>query len=403
MSGLPVVQQLRRHAWLRWYAAALAFTNVCSAAYWGENQRLVHAVTGPDPLLCWPMFQTCQWLAVFSSAPQVVGALWSYGAFGVLATVLLVRRETVHHGVHAWLLCLAIKAVLQLQSYLLMGNYHYMPWVLSVALLLVPARRHVLSMLVVLFYVAAGLLKFDVEWLSGAALLRPGPLTGNALYAAQAWAVVFEMVVVWGLLSRRWVWRAVAVAHVVFFHAVSAQQVGWFYPVVMTCVVSIFPLRWWAERKATIPTPRLLLRGRLPSTANAALALFVAAQVWPWVISPDPAITGEGRLLSLNMMDAHARCEGALFVTTPDRQSLHVPIKVRSGVRIACDPASFLAVVRDTCARLLTTHSNAHVQAHLASRRATDSSYTPLVSQDGCASLPTFNPLWRNPWLHPEP
>ena len=84
---------------------------------------------------------------------------------------------------------------------------------LALAFLLLPAKRDSTRVMLVLFYVWAGLLKLSPDWLSGLALPQP-PRGVPADWVPLACKVVvgLELVVVWGLLAKRaWIsgarWR----------------------------------------------------------------------------------------------------------------------------------------------------------------------------------------------------
>jgi hypothetical protein len=403
MSGpfARVVRDLRRYPWFRAYAAALSVTHVLSALFWAENTRLRRAVMGPDPPMCWPFMPDCDALRWLESGAGADRALVLYGTLGAMSAAAFAVRRTAALAPWLAVATLAFKASLQLQSYLLMGNYHYMPWLLWGALLWVPARRQVLPVLVVLFYFFAGTLKLNLEWLSGAALLQSPWLEGTWLYGAQAAAVLFELVVVFGLLARGRGSRALALGTAVGFHAFSWHVVGWFYPCVMACVLSVFPLQWWAVRRTVhVPPWRLWWSWRAPTGASVFLALYCAAQVWPVIITEDAALTGEGRLLSLNMLDARTRCEAALHIQLPGSPptTLDQQLAPHLGIRIACDPAAFLLSVRSACAALQEAgQGEARVDAHLVSRRSTARRFTTLIAEaDVCRRPPTFSMVWRN-------
>src|SRR5262245_34888964 len=102
-----------------------------------------------------------------------------------------------------------------------MGNYHYMPFVIAAVYLVWPSPERVLAYVLVAFYVSAGVLKVNPEWLSGAAMIDKTWLTGHMLEYGCAYVVVLELVLVFGLLSRRPWLRHVTLAQLVLFHAYS--------------------------------------------------------------------------------------------------------------------------------------------------------------------------------------
>src|SRR5262249_27107548 len=138
----------------------------------------------------------------------------------------------VRAGWSLYLAATAIQVGVLVQDYRLRLNQQYMAVWVAAVFLFVPDRRRVLQYLIVAFYVAAGLLKLNADWLSGAALLGSRPLFVPPAFvpAACAYVVVLELVVALGLLARRdWVFWT-AYAQILAFHLASWAVVDFFYP-----------------------------------------------------------------------------------------------------------------------------------------------------------------------------
>src|SRR3989454_23785 len=163
----------------------------------------------------------------------------------------------------------------------------YLFWVdqriASFASLFVPGKRDGLRVLVTLFYFWAGSLKLNWEWISGAGLYRPiWPFSGVGVVAACVYVIVLELGVAWGLLAKRaWIFWA-AFAQFFLFHALSWQVVGFFYPLLMFAILTIFPLiPLLAPREPPDGLLVSLWRGRARRSVYAIAALFSMLQLVP--------------------------------------------------------------------------------------------------------------------------
>ncbi|MBX2988528.1 MAG: hypothetical protein KF802_11590 [Bdellovibrionaceae bacterium] len=266
-----------------------------------------------------------------------------------------------------------------------MGNYHYMSLIATYVFLLLPQKRMIYPLFLIAFYLAASALKFNNEWLSGAALWKASIELPDALIRVGCFYVVYlESVLVLLLLHpKAWVRWSIFI-QLILFHAVSALWVGWFYPVTMILLLSIFPVSW-----LSISTEKGLVwtdLARMKKANIAALAAFFAAQMVPWMMAGTSSLTGEGRLFSLNMFDSRNECQSLLQmrfhgevmdVTNGERQSL--------AVRIRCDPMVVFSRIRNLCRSEMNNPDFLGMDVFVIAKRASDPTYRPLLSlHDAC-------------------
>jgi len=398
------VDHVRGSTALRWYGACLAAIHLLTFVYW-DLGGFAARILGDRSPVCWPFFEDCSSAHVLSKH-GVETALWLYG-IGASATILAFTRRR-YVGV-ALVLLTAVnlaKGALFILDYRFMGNYHYMPFIITALYLMWPRPEQTIGFVLVAFYVSAGALKLDKEWLSGAALIAPTWLSGKLLELACAYVVILELVLVFGLLSRhRWV-RWVTVGQLAIFHAYSWHVVGFFYPCVMGLLLAWYPLRWLEVPEEDGLGGRLA-NGRAGAATYAILALYAAAQLAPTLFSGDSAITGEGRIFALNMMDAKVECDHFQLVRTTvgDHVVIEETTERRTdvGVRIKCDPIRFWNIARTACREHAALGDDARIDAYLDARRTTDPAYRSVFAvEDICNAAPHFD-IWRhNSWLEPR-
>ena len=160
-------------------------------------------------------------------------------------------------------------------DYRFMGNYHYMPFLVSFMFLFIPQKLFFIPLLLVCFYFFAGLLKVsNLDWLTGLAFPEnldfPLFFNENIKLILCFYVVCLEIIGVWCLVfiqtnckgkellntfaffrrktatkkirSRniKTIWKIMIYFQLILFHALSYFIVGYFYPLIMFCLLSLF-------------------------------------------------------------------------------------------------------------------------------------------------------------------
>jgi hypothetical protein len=322
---------------LQWLGAGLALTHVLTYFFWDGAGSLRSYLSGPVRV-CWSFYQGCA-----SDPGAMLRGVDAYFIFylilGVVTVSLFLIRKTVSSACLLLLVLTLLKAAVLVQDYRLMGNYHYMPFWMTGAFLFFPRKKHVCAVLLALFYFGAGLLKLNPEWLSGAAMIRPPMISGKLLEWAVALVVFMELFLVFWIFSGRLWKRVAALATLVLFHAFSWHIVGFFYPMVMFSLLSFLVINVGEGLKPDWRAPALY----------PVPIVFLVCQLIPLLFFPNSAVTGEGRILALNMFDAKTVCQSDILLRNGTDVVELPPLLENLGVRIACDPLVHLAQARAYC------------------------------------------------------
>jgi uncharacterized membrane protein YphA (DoxX/SURF4 family) len=389
---------------LRRYGCALALMNVLTTVFWVTSRSVVNTLNPLVTPICWPVWPGC-YDGRLGGTLSVLVVIGTIAVLSAWSAALFLRPSRVPAAYSLLLVSTVLKIFVVLQDYRLVLNQHYMASIVVLVFALVPYKRAVLPSLIVAFYVAAGLLKFNSEWLSGAALYgrHPFGLPASTLPALCAYVVVLETLLVFGVLSRRASVFWAAFCQVVLFHIASFWVVGYFYPLLMACILCILPLGFLADRNEAPHTVHWWRR--LPSseaaTAVLVLVVFAVLQAVPRAMSRDAATTGEGRMFALNMFDAPLECRA--FVTIhlegrpPITRSLRAPYLQP---RIQCDPIVYSELARAVCRSATGNHQVTAVDLTLDTRRRGETTFASIVDvKDFCRRLPRYA-WWRhNPWI----
>jgi len=390
---------------LQAYGAFLAVTHVLTAMFWVRVQPLTAVLDPATYPICWPFFEDCwAWRILGRSALTAVLGVYAAGAVATFVLFTLGGRAA---GT-AWLalvLTTGLKLAILAQDYRFRLNQHHMAAWVAAVFLFVPDKRRVLPYLLVAFYVAAGLLKLNGDWLSGAALLgsRPYLVPERLVPLACAYVVVLQLGVAPLLLAERaWLFWP-AFAQIVAFHVASWGVVGFFYPTLMLALLTIFPLTRLIPPPAGQRDARLvpLLAGREVRSAYVVLAVFAAVQALPLLYPGDPAVTGEGRLFALHMFDAPIECRGTATLHRAGGRTEQVELSTVVPARIRCDPIVYWNLANGLCRRNAGSPDFQDLDLDLRSKRPTDDALRPVVTVDAfCRTRPSYD-LWRhNAWIH---
>jgi len=232
--------------------------------------------------------------------------------------------------------------------------------------------------------------------MSGAALFGDiGLLDIMPLEWATAYVVILELCFSWGLLSKNKKIKYAVLAQFAVFHVYSIQIVGLFYPLVMFSVLSLFLL----EDKYS--TPCEFTFSRLKSAAALVfIGIFVLAQLYPFLMPGKPALTGEGRLFSLNMFDAKAACRHS-FLIEGDVDALEKNYDFNTlGPRIKCDPHLYVELAKNMCASIKQDSATQKLHLYLQSKLTSEPEFKERVHIDDiCHHMPSFNAFLPNDWI----
>ena len=334
---------------------------------------------------CYPFFKNC--LSISFSDPFLIKYLLIlYIVLSVLFFIpLLLKKERL--ALMIFIILFAIKTFIFVSRYNIMGNYHIMHLSLIVGLLLSYGESTIYRLLVVLQYIFAGLLKVNMEWLSGAALVRypkilPDPLFGYSL----GYVIVLELVLIWGLLSQNYLIRRLTLLQLVIFHGYSYFIVGYYYPLVMLGIGLPLLIEEWREKKLDYSI-------NFKNKAFYAVYIFIGFSIF-WNIQSkfgehDPAKDGQVRYFSLNMLDAKTRCNSKLIEVFPNKnvRTLNIP-ELASAVRVWCDPIIYEAYLKRLCDDPEFIKSGATLNFHLETRRFTESEFETIrETKDVCKKI----------------
>jgi len=400
------IDEIKNDHCLRTYGAILSFTHLLSCYFWVSDRSLLGVLTNSASAICWPIFSSC-YLYRLPNAGSAMALISVYVALGAMATCAFLAGTSWSKRAY-WLFSIltVFKFLIFLQDYRLRMNQHYMLLFVSLVFLFTPGKRVATKWLIVLFYFWAGTLKLNQEWLGGGGIYRIEHLwIPKALHSLSFHYVVFlELVLSFGLvlLTRSLFW--LIFLQFVAFHLISWSVVGYFYPLVMFSLLSIFPLSLFfgveeSSQRSGPTKPALFF-----------LFCFSGLQFIPYLYPGDVALTGEGRYFALNMFDAKSMCNSRLTLhkrdgkvevlepkLDPERRMRSIqPDAEALPVRLHCDPLIYFSWAQSACRRT----DIEEVDLFLEAKRSSATEYKTLINiRNFCALKPTYSMFSHNEWI----
>ena len=325
-----------------------------------------------DGLVCWQFFSGCQPFTRILFL-GLSNALIIYGALSTIcAGLFFLKKQKIAY--YLFLTLSLFKIIVQLSDYRFMGNYHYMSNIINFAFLFLPCKKDIIKLFIVLFYMAAGVIKFNLDWFSGAALTNPSVLSGRWLILSCAYVVLLELVLSLGLLSKNKKYFYFVLVQVCLFHLFSWHIVGYFYPLIMFSLISIYFL---STETFVFPTQRINL---------FFVGLFLFAQMLPLFFDLNSSLTNKYRVYALNMLDAYSQCETRLFLKNKDSTIEYRPDFSKIVVRLHCDPIFIVQKVHETCDYYKTNANFKDIDFDFQVRRSSEqNNIQQLTLQNVCS------------------
>lgn len=397
------IEEIERDRALQFFGLAMALANVLTFAYW-QFQLPVAEVLASDAIpICWPFFNDCHVVRIFSGG-TISALLLGYLVVSLAAVAAFASPRFAKVGYWILIALLFYRGFFLFQDYRLRLNQHYMLYWSMLAFLFVPGKRVAIRYLVILFYFWAGIIKLNPEWISGEALMgKELLLIPSALIPAGCvYVIVLELVLIFGLLSKRiWLFWG-TMAQLALFHLASWGIVGFYYPLLMVCILSIFVLE-----RYMLPPPHLevpdapsLTRSRR-SALGVLLGSFFALQFIPHLYPGDSAITGEGRFFALHMFDAPLECQAVALVDNPGGKPGRLPLRAPYlAGRIHCDPIVFWSIARHICRENAENPKFTDMSVLLRTRRRGQTDWQGVMAiENFCRRNLPYRVLGHNDWI----
>ena len=392
------IQEIQSCRSLRWYGFFLSLTHVVTFFFWHNNGVVYQYLTKNANTLCWPQIPFCESLRFLSPlSAQVV--LYVYLSLALATAFLFLNKKRIKSAYWFLFAVNLIKIYIFFLDYRLMGNYHYMPFIVSFAYLFVRQKLLFIPLLISSFYLFAGILKLsNFDWLTGLAFTKnvqfPLFFNKDIKMLLCFYVVCLEMIGTWFLIIKNR-WRAAVFIQFIFFHIMSYFIVGYFYPAIMLCLLSLFLFMFIFNEADKLLNIKVLLPGLF------LVFLVVAGNVLSVFLPGDAGLTGEGRLYGLNMYDAHTECQSQMILKFKNENIEESFDSYKSyALRIQCDPYIDFNTVSKLCAYYKNELEFIDIDWVLHSKLRSDIEYKAIVNEkDVCKQNLKYSSWSKNRWI----
>jgi len=372
---------------LRLFGVALALTHILTVIFWSKT-GMPQSLSKESVPICWPGLDFCPYLHVFSSA-HIEIILYVYGILSLLVGMSFLFRSSSKLAVAGLFVITGAKFLIMSIDIRTAMNAHPVIFLVSFIFFFVPHKRFSIKLAIILIYFAAGIIKLDHHWISGENFGRmPGFLDFIPNQFAAIYVLILELLFSPLLLARNKLLKNFALGQFVLFQTASFAFIGFFFPTVMFCLLSLFV----ADQifvEAAKDSEKNRIPFEYPPTAFSCslmvyVFMFTLLQLMPKLISSEPIFSGEGKYFSLHMFETPIRCDAKVTLIDGSNKRTEFsffPDLRTVNPRLSCNPLSYFWRAKAVCeAHTYESSEFLDFDLEVEVRLAAESNLKPLVS-----------------------
>ena len=393
------IQEIESYKSLRWYGAFLSLTHIATFFFWHHNAFVYQYLTRNANAICWPQLPFCESLR-FLSPMGVQVLLYVYLVVAIFTVFLFLNKKTLIYAYGLFLTVNVLKLYMFLMDYRLMDGSHYILFLVSFVYLFIRKKLVFIPLLISCFYFFTALLKIsDPVWLMGLGFKQdiwlPSFFTENMRLVFYFYIVCLEMIGSLFLVLRTH-WKALVYMQWILLYIISCFTVGYFYPAVMLCLLSVFWLMLVFNENYKISGFNRMFSGVVFTL------LVVVGSLLSFIIPGDANLTGEGRLYGLNVPSAYTHCNSQIILSFQNKTlQEHFP-RYYEGypLNLRCDPYMDFNTIKQICAFYKDDPEFIDLNWSLYSKRGYDLEYRQIVKEENVCSKNLKYFSWRrNHWI----
>ena len=360
---------------------------------WMSRGYLTKESVEQNEAICWPYFQSCLDLYVFSAVPHGYSLSVLYMVFGSLVFLsLYFAYQSKWSLALASLFAPALFKFLMIYvfSYLTIGNYNVISLFLGLLLLFAKDKLYSLKILFSLFYLSAAVIKFNEGYLSGSIFtsLELGvPILPAVLLPYYGIAFILLVAITPVLLwSKNSNLRYFSILTLTAFHVYSISMVGFRYPAL--CI----PILWILFKLADYQ--EFSLKRIFKDYFTIVVVFFLMlAQSLPILIAGNERLSSEGEKYGFYMYTANRQCVRTINLVYENGTREDNTYEERRGMR-RCDPYEDWFRIQQACKQ--ENIKNIEWQFNVSINGAY---FHTLVDTKNACEIKTYKPFTHNDWL----
>lgn len=389
------LQELNKNEFLKWVGIIFCLEHLLTIFFWSTERPLHLILTNPIFRICWPHWESCQYLSWNNESVRALLIL--YLALALFSIILWIAKS-YRAAILGTISTLALKNFIIVQDYRLGGNYHYIPTLLCLAFLFLPNRTRTLPFFFWMIYFTAGILKLDTQWLSGAAInerLFPPIIIQIGVWYVLVLEIIFSFFIFSKNRNLFWFFFN----QIFIFHLFSWHLTRFFYPSVMLLMLAILILLREIETPSwSIKDVKKFFRQR---PVAIAVSIFVFLQLPQYYLPGKAALTGQGRSFALIMYDGRTDCQPHLSVWRRNQVKEELPLTAPWLItRIKCDPIIYKQLAERVCQWSQKDDGVEQIDLHLPIKYENETEYRSIVSvNDICNKKLSYSNFFPNYWI----
>lgn len=390
-----LLQELNKNEFLKWVGIIFCLEHLLTIFFWSTERPLHLILTNPTFRICWPHWESCQYLSWNNESVRALLIL--YLALALFSIILWIAKS-YRAAILGTISTLALKNFIIVQDYRLGGNYHYIPTLLCLAFLFLPNRTRSLPFFFWMIYFTAGILKLDTQWLSGAAInerLFPPIIIQIGVWYVLVLEIIFSFFIFSKNRNLFWFFFT----QIFIFHLFSWHLTRFFYPSVMLLMLAILILLREIETPSwSIKDVKKFFRQR---PVAIAVSIFVFLQLPQYYLPGKAALTGQGRSFALIMYDGRTDCQPHLSVWRRNQVKEELPLTAPWLItRIKCDPIIYKQLAERVCQWSQKDDGVEQIDLHLPIKYENETEYRSIVSvNDICNKKLSYSNFFPNYWI----
>ncbi len=360
---------MRRFNFFQLSTIGLTFSHLVTSIYWIKRKAWLLFEANNSNISCYPFFKQCHILS-FNEVAYFKILFYSYFVISLFLILRLLTSNKKRWVYFLFWTLFLFKLFFICSRYNLMGNYHLMHLALCATMVINLQSSWIYRLMLCLQYFFAGLLKINLEWSSGAALVnRSYLIPSNELYLySLSYLILFELILIWGLCSQKTYIKYLTFFQLFIIHTYSISIVGFYYPLIMIgLILPIFIFDINSRKHCDKLKPSFL--------AYSLPFIFILWNLFPKIASTDPAKDGEIRYFSLSMLDARVQCQiKTLKISSDGSVTSLLPPRISNAIRVKCDPLTYNNYLQRLCKK----QNGDTYLFHVESRRTTETNFTNM-------------------------
>jgi hypothetical protein len=383
------INEIKNSIPLQNYGGFLSLIFLFQSLYWYKidaNEKLAYT----QEAICWPFFHDCSSFR-FLGNHELLAVFLLIGLFSILNSYFFFKKK-IKIAYFGLISLEIISLLIILLDYRMRLNQNIMIFFILITYLFVNSREKIIPWVIVSFYFWAGFLKIRPDWISGQAIYGHLLLIPDKLKSEAAIYVIFlELILIWGLLLKDKRIRWFVLFNLFIFHLASFGVVGFYYPILMSLILSIFFIKNYnqsAEAK------------NFSKSGSFVIIVLFAFNIRPYFLPGDLAITGESRILSLHMFDSIITCDPKAILHRKNQPDEIVGLQIPSVVRIKCDPIVFLSRARTICRNNMENKLFLDLDLSLNSKTISENNFHEVINVKNFCSKKLEYSIWgNNSWI----